>query len=566
MTEATASKHTENRVFGSPGTGKTTYLIKTIRSLYEQGLQNDMLLVSFTRTAAQELIDKTEKMLKLEAEKRGEIYDEFGDAERPNIGTLHAIAWHSLGKPTIAETRIASWNDSHPYLKMGSQSAVNVDDLDEATVNSDSQGSKLLAELNLLRSRMVPTALYPDNVRVFKERWEDWKRSEHCIDFTDMIYRAYRDVAYAPNKPQIFIADEAQDFNKLQFSLFRKWSERGRYSILAGDDDQCLYSFTGASPESFLNPPVPDEQLKILPESHRLPRRILAFSDKWVKKISKRQPKVITSTNMEGEVLVAPPSFKLSNKDAVIKTVEQYLAKDKTIMILASCSYMLNDIRVALKDRGIPFHNPYRLKRGDWNPIRASATVDRLMAFLAYSRKANGENYRPWNTHDIALWASAMRVKDGLVKHGASKILKSWADREYPLEINAYEALEQVFEEDLVHQLIMGEPDLDWYYNQLLPDKAKSSHYPLDIIKKRGLDALREKPKVILGTIHSVKGGEANVTILFPDLSLNGMKEWVGSQEQKDAIRRVFYVGATRSTETLILGSPNSNYAIRWNQ
>jgi len=835
-------KHTEYRVFGSPGAGKTTHLVKTIKQVYERGQQDDMLLVSFTRTAAQNLIDRTEQMLKKKAEAAGEYYDEFADDAKPNIGTLHAIAWRSLGKPPIAETRLASWNEAYPHLTMSGASSANVDDLDEIPTNDNAPGAKLLAELNLLRSRMIPSELYPESIRQFKEKWNGWKRETSCIDFTDMIHRAYMDVAYAPSRPHIFIADEAQDFSRLQFALFRKWSAHSEYSILAGDDEQCsvegtlvtmsngslvpiedvvegarvrgynlrgaqlqtdqiitgickskysgkafrvtvgdnstkttpnhkwharwsdsaktakvvylmrqgkkwrvgwcqlirsdgcshlssrarlekademwvlkvvpskeeaflyesfvaatfglptmcfeptsapcrghinhyvtsklwdellnpgqqlnnakkcleyfyrsieypfykkgtlntggaktfpvcsynllqdvmslplpqgvkekalwepckvdvfyysgfvyglnvedhhnyiadgiithncLYSFTGASAEAFLNPPVPENQIQILPKSYRLPKRVLEFSRKWAERISVRQPKNIVGTELEGQVLVAPPSFKLSNKDAVMKAVESYIEKDKQIMLLATCSYMLNDIRAALKDRGIPFHNPYRLKRGDWNPIRKSSTVDRILAFLAYSRKVNGENYRPWTTTDIALWASAMRVKDGLVKHGASKILKAWSDREYPENINAYEALEQVFDEDVVQDLIMKEPDLDWYFNQMLPDKAKSSQYPLDIIRKRGVDALRDKPNVVLGTVHSVKGAECDVTFLWPDLSWAGFKELNGSLEKVDSIRKVMYVGATRCRETLILGAPSSNYCINWSK
>jgi superfamily I DNA/RNA helicase len=697
------SEHKEYLVFGSPGTGKTTHLIRTIKSIYDRNMQDDMLLVSFTRTAAQKLIEETEKMLMKEAEKRGEQFFPI-EGDMRNIGTLHAIAWRALGKPTIAETQLKKWNESHPTLKMGSSSAINVDDLDEMPTREDAPGEKLLADLNLLRSRMTPTLLYPDNVRQFAERWNEWKRETQCIDFTDMIYRAYRDVAYAPDKPRIMIADESQDFSKLQFELFRKWSQHTEYSILAGDDDQCsskntiitmgdyslksiadlkvgdvirgfnpetemtcndivldinkimvneniytvktlssetevtsrhiwvvkhygslcrlctdqlfvgmkipvlqddksveweniveiihseyndivyglkiehhqmyiadgivthncLYSFTGATPEAFFDVPVPDEQKQILPQSYRLPKKILQYSDRWIHQVSHRQPKVIRGTDVEGEVLMAPPHFTIRNKDAVVKVVEKYVTAGKSVMVLATCSYMLNDIRAALKDAGIPFHNPYRAKRGDWNPIRKSAITQAMLSYLAYSRKIHGNDYRPWNTQDIASWAGVMRVKEGLVKHGASKVLKEWASRETPLDINTYEALEQVFEEDIVHQMIMNDPDLDFWYSQLSPDKAKSALYPLSILKKYGSDGLLERPNVILGTVHSVKGGEADVTILFGDLSRSGMQEWCTPGEKRDNILRTGYVGMTRSRETLILGAPSSNFAMKW--
>ena len=46
--------------------------------------------------------------------------------------------------------------------------------------------------------------------------------------------------------------------------------------------------------------------------------------------------------------------------------------------------------------------------------------------------------------------------------------------------------------------------------------------FPADIADVRGPQALMESPQVIVGTIHSVKGGEADAVVLFPDLSQAG--------------------------------------------
>jgi len=40
----------------------------------------------------------------------------------------------------------------------------------------------------------------------------------------------------------------------MQLSLVRKWGERANYFIVAGDDDQTIYSFTGATPRRFSTP------------------------------------------------------------------------------------------------------------------------------------------------------------------------------------------------------------------------------------------------------------------------------------------------------------------------
>jgi superfamily I DNA/RNA helicase len=66
---------------------------------------------------------------------------------------------------------------------------------------------------------------------------------------------------------------------------------------------------------------------------------------------------------------------------------------------------------------------------------------------------------------------------------------------------------------------------------------------------------LRNPPRVTVGTIHSVKGGEADVVYLFPDLSRAAWQQMRNSQEGMDSAVRVGYVGATRAREQLVIGS-----------
>ena len=55
---------------------------------------------------------------------------------------------------------------------------------------------------------------------------------------------------------------------------------------------------------------------------------------------------------------------------------------------------------------------------------------------------------------------------------------------------------------------------------------------------------------------NSVKGGEADVVFLFPDLSMAGSREW-DNRDTRPSILRLFYVGMTRARETLVLCSPS---------
>jgi hypothetical protein len=53
-----------------------------------------------------------------------------------------------------------------------------------------------------------------------------------------------------------------------------------------------------------------------------------------------------------------------------------------------------------------------------------------------------------------------------------------------------------------------------------------------------------------------VKGGEADVVYLFPDLSASGIRQWEGPRHDRDAIIRLAYVMTTRARETLVICDP----------
>ena len=61
---------------------------------------------------------------------------------------------------------------------------------------------------------------------------------------------------------------------------------------------------------------------------------------------------------------------------------------------------------------------------------------------------------------------------------------------------------------------------------------------------------------------NSVKGGEADVVYVFPDLSRAGMREWTGDPEQQASVYRLFYVAMTRARDTLVLLRPQGDLAV----
>ena len=61
---------------------------------------------------------------------------------------------------------------------------------------------------------------------------------------------------------------------------------------------------------------------------------------------------------------------------------------------------------------------------------------------------------------------------------------------------------------------------------------------------------LQDRPLVYVGTIHSVKGGEADNVVLRTDMTY---RTYLGLEEDPDNEHRVFYTGITRAKKNLFI-------------
>jgi superfamily I DNA/RNA helicase len=66
----------------------------------------------------------------------------------------------------------------------------------------------------------------------------------------------------------------------------------------------------------------------------------------------------------------------------------------------------------------------------------------------------------------------------------------------------------------------------------------------------------------VIGTIHSIKGGEADCVYVMPDLSPQGAAQWQGDDDDKAAVIRTFYVAMTRARHKLALLLPMSRLSV----
>lgn len=313
----------------------------------------------------------------------------------------------------------------------------------------------------------------------------------------------------------------------------------------------CIYGFRGATPEAFLDPPVPADQKRVLSLSYRLPRAIKATSEEWIKQLSRREPKDFRPRDEDGEVGLIRTNYR-DGAGEIADVVEAEVSGGRTVMVLALCSYMLSSIIDQLRDRGVPFANPYRPRRGDWNPLRGGA--QRVESFL---RPADKAEPRLWTWEELHAWFDLLDSKRAQLRRGAKKAVKAMSiDPERYDRVVSLDDLAALFG-DRTRAEAWTKADPGMLVTNLVNEAAeKTLYYPLQIWKKRGVEALRERPMVTVGTVHSVKGGESDVVILCSDISSAARREIDCEPDGEDAGFRVFYVGMTRARQRLLVTQP----------
>jgi DNA helicase II / ATP-dependent DNA helicase PcrA len=527
----------EQRVFGPPGTGKTSYVARMVDAACERYGPDGVLLASYTRPAARELAARNSYL------------------NRDRIATLHALCYRALGRPPLmVGGTLSEWNRRYPEYVVTTGLVGDIDDLSVDDFSYHTDGDQLLNAYQALRGQMVSPAQWPLPVRHFAHAWETFKEQEHRSDFTDLILRGLEELKTAPLAAVALFLDEVQDFSSLELLLARQWGHSMNLFVLAGDDDQCIYAFKGATPDAFLTPTVPPEQTMVLDQSYRVPRAIHRVASKWIERVARRHPKQYSPRQFEGEVAPCPLRWTVRYPNSLLSDLEKQTAEGKTVMVLASCSHFLDPLKRALLCAGIPFYNPYRLKRPDWNPLTRPVwrvpAIDRVFAFLKVSHKPG---YR-WTYADLECWTRPLKSQS-LLAHGAKMQIAHAAETTPGETVGDADFDRWFINSEAACHAVQG--NLQWFRRHSLATAREALEYPCSIAERHGVERFTN-PKIILGTIHSVKGGEADIVYLLPDLSPKAARAWSSyDPDTYDSIVRCFYVALTRAREAVYWGQPS---------
>jgi len=539
--------HGNYQVWGPPGCGKTTFIARQVEECSRDGYR--VLLSSLTRAAAHEM-DRRNM-----------------NAEKNNIGTLHKHCFHALGKPPLTEQHLDEFNrfcneNAQPCNQRIVYSSFFISPyIKEDLYNphwdhqEKTRGDAWRNAMDCYRAKMIPVELWPEPVRQFHTLWENWKRECGYMDFHDLIEQGGKN-CLPPGSPDVLIIDEAQDISKLEMEhVVKNWGMHTQAVLLVGDPYQCLYEWRGSSPDVFLRPdfPVPENHKKILSKSYRVPRRIYPLAMRWIKNHRGFIPFSYEPRDFEGKIYSLHATFSRDHVHRLVDHAQKKTQEGKTVMFLASCGFFLGDLIEALRERNIPFHNPYAPRQNIWNPLgnttRFSVCArDRLLAYLRHDRSTWGTESRLWTFAELHLWAEVMEAKK-VFRHGSKAEIERLASQIPDAKITPEDAL-NFFREENFYEL--DGVSLDAFEKYLMPSRAKPFAWLLRLAREKGGAVLRQRPQIIVGTIHSVKGGEADVVYLSPDLSPAGIQAW-SNEIQHDSVIRQFYVAMTRAREELYL-------------
>ena len=487
------------KVFGPPGSGKTTYLLNVVEQELATVHPSAIGYFAFTRKAP------------LEAKERAIIkFPHLNpDVDFPWFRTLHSLAYQCLG---VSSKDIMK---AEHYQQFAEESGILIGQAitdEDFVIHAD---NPILNEINIARIKGLDLRTHYNNSRLdiewhhfeYVERaYRHFKEVNGLLDFTDLLELINAQPERLPTLT-VVILDEAQDLSRLQWDIVHSLADKAQRAFIAGDDDQALYNWAGADVDSFLNC---EGAVKVLDQSYRVPARVHALANQVVHRIKKRQPKEWRSRDYAGAIHYYNDFMHID-----ITTGEW--------LVLASANYMFNELYAWIKSQGLLFERhgqrsvPESIMSAvaGWESLRKGRTVNypvlkNIYKYLRSEYVARG--FRNLRSADPeALFSLAdLKKEHGLLSDGI------W-----------HEALAKI-----------GEEKIDY----------------IIAILRRGTK-LTGKVQIKLSTIHGAKGGEADNVLLLTDLSTKFAKEY---DHNADDINRLLYVAVTRTREVLHIVQPKN--------
>lgn len=564
------------RLFGGPGSGKTTALLDRVEDLLDEGDIDitDILVVSYTRAAAAEVRERLAARLDISPR-----------SLQGNVCTMHAKAYSLLN---LSRGDVISEKHKKEFCEdYGLDYEDEYSGSSRMTARSTTLGNKIIGTSQWLQRTQrevadwydVPFHWDVDIVRLPPEidpnalegnkytptwpssddrvdvpqairAWRAFKGENELVGFADMLERVHQR-SLVPSVDYLVI-DEFQDITTLQHAVFEVWKPHMKRIIIAGDDDQVVYAWQGADPNLLLDAEVTEDI--VLPNSYRLPSRILAVVNKEIRHIKKRQEKNLKPRKEGGTVEAIQNGSMLDLVRDIRRTVAE--TDDETIMVLFRARYQMFQFLDEFNSEGMPFQ--LLTDQRMW--------TDRLSQYVSAVEKFD--------------------QAEPITNVEARRLANMLADSAFGTNErqDLYDHIEECEEEAEARgdEEILYEPVTIKQFAPFMPDPLSAADMSRKITKyqRKSLHAYfvtgthKDMPRdrIRIGTIHSAKGREADHVYVATDLTEKVVEQMAATVEQEgipvegeftkttspvpiltDNERRVFYVGMSRARERLVL-------------
>ena len=361
----------------------------------------------------------------------------------------------------------------------------------------------------------IPNGRVPDLL----EAWDEYKRHPPEKDFRLFEHGDYieyaADRALTPPVDVLFI-DEFQDLAPAEYRLFKLWRDHGPVDrmYIAGDPNQAIYSFRGATPYYFQNTDTDD--VAELTDSRRCPEHIAAAAGAVLEAHADTDPRGFTGFDAGGVVRWPTFTDKTALRDAAIEATDRYQS-EPSVLFLTRTNRQLYQLRRDLQDVGIPFEVLGR-KRGVWGDDDLADMLEVLNGLDAGAGSFDADAVRT--------------LRDALTDR--LDYAKTFG------EVALGEDVRELFAGYQSPDAIAARVDVTDYKREALRNALRAT-------------AAIAPGEVQVGTIHTAKGLEAPAVYLFTASTDRIVSSYERQPEKAAEEHRVYYVGASRASEELHL-------------
>jgi superfamily I DNA/RNA helicase len=546
-------------LFGPPGTGKTHAGVAWVDEQVKAGADpSGVAYVSFTNSACNEARTRV-------VDKLNESGLQLFPEELEYCATIHALCKRALRitEPNwLATKKLRDFADQYDY-ELYRAVRVDSEDVDEV-MKKGGRDSILLTLWDWARSRMVfepdaaydaycvydPTAAFAveyDKFCRFVDDYESWKQMSFKRDFYDLLREVVEKRISIP--VSVAVIDEAQDQTPLLWAAADTLFKHAEKRASLGDADQSIYSFQGCAPELLYERSA--EKRVALNHSHRLPRNIWKLATSIIRQNGRRQDVPFLPCDAHdierrpGRTPSAATQEELEGYVGRVDTLDQLpLSNGESWMILVRNWMFVEEIAAQLESFGIR----YRISDDDYytpwqekGPFKAASAMLRLSEPGGEIRLADLEPLVN-KTH------AQSSARAGAWQYGHKTKIEKLIEAEPGRSVS-----------------LLDLPDLgltEWGFDRI----ALRDLDMLAGISQRDRDAYtasiragtwNDAPRVLVSTIHGVKGGEADNVVALEACSVAPLRNLEDADRREEEVR-LAYVAVTRARKRFFVLSIQS--------